>query len=116
MKLLNVKWSGKRTLVALLLAAGVTMLYVQGSEQRREQGVDGAAETSATTQCRVEATVDGLNVRSAPAIDPANVVDQLAAGEESDADRVVENGFRKLGDGRWVSVEYIRAVDGRDCG
>ena len=51
-----------------------------------------------------------------PAIDPANVVDQLALGEETDADKVVQGGFRKLTDGRWVSLEYVQTVEGRDCG
>ena len=115
MKLLKVKWTGKRTLVTLALAAGVMVLYVQGAEQRAAGNQEGAEQTSGTAQCRVESTVDGLNVRSAPALDPANVVGQLAAGEESQADRVVENGFRKLAEGRWVSIDYLRVVEGSDC-
>jgi hypothetical protein len=114
MKLLKVKWTGKRTLIALAIAAGVWFLYVQGSAERAAQ--NDAEPTSGTTQCRVEATVDGLNVRSAPAMDPDNVVDQLAQGEQIDADKVVQNGFRKLAEGRWVSVEYVQTVEGRDCG
>lgn len=115
MKLPKVKWSGKRTMVALAVAAGVWLIYVQGAEQREAEG-GGAEPTSGTTQCRVQATVDGLNVRSAPTTGQDNVVDQLAQGEESDADKVVENGFRKLGEGRWVSVDFLQTVDGRDCG
>jgi hypothetical protein len=114
MKLLKVKWSLKRTLIAIALGAGVWVLYVQGSEQRA--GQEGAEPTSGTTQCRIQSTVDGLNVRSAPALDPANVVDQLAQGEQVDAAKVVQNGFRKLGDGHWVSLQYVQTVEGRDCG
>lgn len=114
MKLLKVKWSGKRTLIALAVAVGLWVVYVQGSEQRDSQG--SAEPTSGTTQCRVESTVDGLNVRSAPVFDPTNVVDQLSQGEEADAAKVVENGFRKLAEGRWVSVDYLQTVQGRDCG
>lgn len=114
MKLLNVKWSGKRTMVALAVAAGVWLLYVQGAAEREADG--GAEPTSGTTQCRVQSTVDGLNVRSAPTTGQDNVVDQLAQGEESEADKVVENGFRKLGEGRWVSVDYLQVVEGTDCG
>jgi hypothetical protein len=115
MKVLNIKWNAKRVLIALALGLFVWMIYVQGSEQRAarsdtEPAPDGAAP------CRVEATVADLNVRSAPAEDPANVVDQLALGEEVDADRVVQDGFRKLADGRWVFAEDVRAVDGTDCG
>lgn len=116
MKLLKVKWSGKRALITLALAAGVWFLYVQGSQAREAEGGEEPAAETTTAQCRIESTVDGLNVRSAPALEPRNVVDQLGQGEEVDADKVVENGFRKLGEGRWVSVEYVRTVEGSDCG
>lgn len=112
---MKLKWSGKRTLIAVALLAGVLALYAMGAEKRREEGRDGTDETSGSTQCRVESTVDGLNVRSAPALDPDNVVDQLNLGDESDADKVVQNGFRKLEENRWVSVEYLQTVDGREC-
>ncbi|HEX2133090.1 MAG TPA: SH3 domain-containing protein [Actinophytocola sp.] len=115
MKLLKVKWSLKRTLIAVGIAAGIYVIYVQGSAQRAAESGGEAEPASSTPQCRVEATVDGLNVRSAPEIDPANIVDQLSQGEESDADTLVRNGFRKLGDGRWVSVEYLEPLEGHAC-
>ncbi len=109
---MKLKWSGKRTFVALALLGGVLVLYAMGAEeQRAKQGAE-----SDTTQCRVASTVDGLNVRSAPVEDPANVVDQLGEGDEADARKEVENGFRKLTDDRWVSVRYALPVEGRDCG
>jgi hypothetical protein len=113
----KIKWSGKRTLITVALVAGVLWLYAMGSEQRREDGKDGSDSdaTAGTTQCRVEATVDGLNIRSAPAIDPANVVGKLSLGDQSDAEKVVQNGFRKLDEGRWVSLELVQTVEGRDC-
>jgi hypothetical protein len=112
----KVKWSGKRTLVTVVLLGAVGLLYVQGADQRREQGRDGTpASSSDTSQCRVAAIEDGVNVRSAPALDPTNVIDQLASGEEADADKLVQNGFRKLGEGRWVSAEYAKPLEGRDC-
>jgi len=111
----KIKWSGKRTLLALVLLGGVLMLYVQGTDQRREEGRDGTPASSETAACRVASTEDGVRIRSAPAIDPANVVDELAAGEESDASTEVQNGFRKLSEGRWVSVDYVRPLDGATC-
>lgn len=109
---MKLKWSGKRTFVALALIGGVLVLYAMGAdEQRAKQGAE-----SDTTQCRVASTVDGLNVRSAPVEDPANVVGQLSVGDEADAHKEVENGFRKLTDDRWVSVRYAQPVEGRDCG
>jgi len=111
----KVKWSGKRTLIVLLLLAGVWLLYVQGSDQRREQGRDGTPASSETSACRVAATEDGVRVRSAPVIDPANVVDEMTAGEESDATTELKDGFRKLSEGRWVSEDYVRPLDGTTC-
>lgn len=112
---MKIKWSGKRTLVAIVLLGGVGLLYVQGSDQRREQGQSGTPASSDTAVCRVTSTADGVRVRSAPAIDPANVVDELAAGEQISASTEIKNGFRKLSDGHWVSVDFVRTVDGTTC-
>lgn len=112
---MKLKWSGKRTLVAMVLLGGVLVLYAMGAEeQRAKQGAE--SETTTTTQCRVTSTVDGLNVRSAPVEDPANVVGQFSEGDEADAHKEVENGFRRLTDDRWVSVRYTQPMEGRDCG
>ena len=108
---MKLKLTGKRTMIAAVLLAGVGLLYVQGSEERRNQG----PASNDTTTCRVASTGDGVRVRNAPVIDPANVVDELAAGEEADASTEIQNGFRKLSEGRWVSVEFIRPLEGRKC-
>ena len=111
---MKIKWSGKRTLIALVLLAAVGLLYVQGSDQRKEQSNDTPA-SSETAACRVESLADGLRVRSAPAIDPDNVVDELASGEEVNASTEVKNGFRKLGEDRWVSDEFVKPLEGTSC-
>jgi hypothetical protein len=110
----KIKWTGKRTLIALALLVGVLWLYAMGSEKRREEGKDGTDTSSNSSQCRIEAIVDGLNIRSTPAVDPKNVVDKLNKGEQADAEKTVEKGFRKLADDRWVSVRYAKPVGG-DC-
>jgi uncharacterized protein YgiM (DUF1202 family) len=75
-----------------------------------------AADTSANSnQCRVVVTADVLNVRSAPAT-TAQVVAKLTKGQQSDADKTVQNGFRKVGDNRWASTQFLQPVGGRDCG
>jgi hypothetical protein len=107
------KLTGKRTAIAAVLLAGVGILYVQGNDQRRQE--QGTTSTSETAACRVASTGDGVRVRSAPIVDPANVVDELATGEESDASTVIQNGFRKLGEGRWVSVDFIKPLNGSKC-
>ena len=111
---MKIKWSGKRTLIAGALLIGVLWLYAMGSEKRREEGADGADSSTTTAQCRVEATVDGLNIRSAPSLAPNNVVGELNLGDQTDAAKTVQNGFRKLDEGRWVSAELVKVVDG-DC-
>ncbi|TDV41431.1 SH3 domain-containing protein [Actinophytocola oryzae] len=106
------KLTGKRTVVTVALLAGVGVLYVQGKDEQHQK--QGPASVD-TTICRVASTEDGVRVRSAPAIDPANIVDELAQGEEADASNVIQNGFRKLSEGHWVSVDYIRPLAGRKC-
>lgn len=110
---MKMKLTGKRTVIAIALLAGVGVLYVQGNEERRGQQQGPAS--SETAACRVASTEDGVRIRSTPALDPANVVDELAKGEESDASTEIQNGFRKLSEGRWVSVNFTRPLDGRKC-
>lgn len=108
---MKLKLTGKRTVIAVALLAGVGVLYVQGKDQRTQQG----PTSSETVACRVAATEDGVRVRSAPVVDPGNVVDELAKGEESDASKEIQNGFRKLSEGHWVSAAYLRPLDAKKC-
>jgi hypothetical protein len=109
----KLKLTGKRTVITIALLAGVGLLYVQGNKERQE-GQQGPASNETST-CRVASTEDGVRIRSTPVLDPANVVDELAKGEESDASTEIQNGFRKLSEGRWVSVNFTRPLDGRKC-
>lgn len=111
---MKLKLTGKRTVIAVALLAGVGILYVQGNEQRRQEQGQGNT-SSETSACRMVSTADGVNVRAAPVQADGNVVDELAAGEESDATTEVKDGFRKLGEGRWVWAEYLRPLEGRQC-
>jgi hypothetical protein len=111
----KIKWSGKRTLVTAALVVGVLWLYAMGSEKRDGQGGDDSDTSTNTAQCRVESTVDGLNIRSTPALTPSNVVGELNQGDQVNAVKVVQNGFRKLAEGRWVSDEFAKPVDGSNC-
>jgi hypothetical protein len=109
----KIKWTGKRTLITVALVVGVLWLYAMGSDKREQEGKDGAGSSSGS-QCRVEATVDGLNIRSEPSTDADNVIGEMAKGQQADAEKTKENGFRKLSDDGWVSVRYAKAVGG-DC-
>jgi hypothetical protein len=110
----KVKLTGKRTVIAAALLAGVGVLYVQGNDQRQQEGQQDPTSIKTAT-CRVASTEDGVRIRSTPALDPANVVDELAKDEESDASTEIQNGFRKLSEGRWVSVNFTRPLDGSKC-
>ena len=101
----------KRSLIIGGSLAAVLVLYVLGSAKQRSEG---SAPAVNTTQCRVLVTADVLNIRSAPALDGA-VVGKLSGGQQADADKFVQNGFRKLGENRWVSTDFVKPLPGRDC-
>ncbi|SER80759.1 hypothetical protein SAMN04487818_105305 [Actinokineospora terrae] len=44
------------------------------------------------------------------------MVGKFKTGAETDAEKVVQNGFRKLGENRWAATEFLKPLDGRDCG
>ncbi|PPK69682.1 SH3 domain-containing protein [Actinokineospora auranticolor] len=71
--------------------------------------------TSSDAKCRMAVTADVLNVRSAPEPN-AEIVGKYKTGAESDAENVVQNGFRKLGENRWASAEFLKPLQGRNCG
>ncbi len=106
----------KRTFVigGVLVAVGV--LYILGADkQHNQQQGQGTSPTANSAQCRVSVTADILNVRATPALN-GTIVGKLQRGQESDADKVVQNGFRKLADNRWVSSDFAKPLSGRDCG
>ncbi|WP_018682687.1 hypothetical protein [Actinokineospora enzanensis] len=91
---------------------GLVIIYSMGVDRPNSEST---TPTSSTARCRVAVTADILNVRSAP--DPnADIVGKFKVGAESDADPVVQNGFRKLGDARWASSEFLKPLEGRNCG
>nr|CEL22272.1 hypothetical protein [Kibdelosporangium sp. MJ126-NF4]CTQ93054.1 hypothetical protein [Kibdelosporangium sp. MJ126-NF4] len=105
----------KRTLIVVAVLVGVVILYVLGNDKQKEGGASNAnAPASTSTACRVAVTADVLNVRSAPDA-KAQVVGKFQRNAESDAEKVVQNGFRKLAENRWVSNEYVKPLQGRDC-
>jgi hypothetical protein len=102
----------KRTLVIGGVLVAVLVLYVLGSAKRRN---DNATPTADTNQCRVTVMADVLRVHAGPEL-ASRVVDRLTKGQETNADKLVQNGFRKIGDNKWVSTDFAQPVAGRDCG
>jgi hypothetical protein len=103
----------KRTLILGGGLAAVLVLYAMGAAKQPDQNT--TSPTANASQCRVTVTADVLRVRSAPSGD-AQVVARLSKGQQADAAKVVQNGFRKLADGQWVSADFIQPLAGRDCG
>jgi hypothetical protein len=107
----------KRTLIVIAVLVGVIVLYVLGSDKQSPGSASpgGAAPAANATQCRVTVTADVLKVRAAPDVKAAQV-GSYKQNAEVDADKLVQNGFRKLGEGKWVSNQFVKPMQGRDCG
>lgn len=56
--------------------------------------------------CRIEVTADVLNVRAGPGAD-FPLVEKLGRGDEVEATSETANGFRSLGENRWVATEFV---------
>jgi hypothetical protein len=98
----------KRAVIIAAVLAGIGLIYVMGADRR-------AASQSGTTGCRVTVTADVLNVRAAPESN-APVVGKFNRDAETGAETQVQNGFRKLADNKWASSEFLKPVDGANCG
>ena len=58
--------------------------------------------------CQIEVSADVLNVRAAPNADPATpIVRKLSRGDVVDATAETANGFRKLVEDGWVSMQFV---------
>ncbi|MFC4004478.1 SH3 domain-containing protein [Prauserella oleivorans] len=100
----------KRTLIILAVLVGVVVIYAIGSDQR-----SSGAEGSASGGCTVTVTADILNVRSAPSLQ-GEIVGKLEQDAETEATKVVQNGFRRIDENRWAADEFLEPVDGASCG
>ncbi len=65
----------------------------------------GGGDAPTGDTCRVEVNADVLNVRAGPAVDTQSV-GKLNRGDVVEAHEV-NNGFRRIGDNRWVASEFV---------
>ncbi|TCO65512.1 hypothetical protein EV192_1011304 [Actinocrispum wychmicini] len=107
----------KRTLIVIAVLVGVIVLYVIGSNKQAGNANNASPTTPAAnaSQCRVTVTADVLKVRAAPDVKSAQV-GSYKQKAEVDAEKVTQNGFRKLSEGHWVSNDFVKPIAGRDCG
>lgn len=99
-----------RAMILIGGGAAVMALLVYGDKPPQD-----AAAAADPTQCRVLVTADVLNVRAAPALE-APIVGKFLKDAETNADKIVENGFRKIADDRWAATEFLVPKEGYDCG
>jgi uncharacterized protein YgiM (DUF1202 family) len=105
----------KRTLIIGGGLAAVLILYALGAKNQPKDN-NSSQPTANASQCVVAVTADDtLNIRATPGRD-GKIVGKLAKGKQVNADKVVQNGFRKLSDNQWVSVDFAKPVQGHDCG
>ncbi|WP_309117213.1 SH3 domain-containing protein [Saccharothrix sp.] len=65
-------------------------------------------------ECKVTVTADILNVRSGPA-DTQPIVATVQRDAVVKAERLVQNGFRLLSDGRWVNDQFVTPTSDSNC-
>ncbi|EMD22815.1 SH3 domain-containing protein [Amycolatopsis azurea] len=93
----------------LFLGAGAALIVVVAIS-----GQDRESSASSPTGCQVVVTADVLNARDLPG--GQKIVGKYVKDAKIDAQPVVENGFRKIAEGKWVSAEFARPVEGSKCG
>lgn len=85
----------------VLVALAVVALAVYSRSADVDFGQLGESD-----RCQVEVNADVLNVRAGPSID-TEAVGRLSRGDVVDALPDTANGFRKLEENRWVSLEFV---------
>ncbi|WP_020668265.1 SH3 domain-containing protein [Amycolatopsis nigrescens] len=101
----------KRVLIIIAVLGGVLIVYAMGSDQQPSEGATGGSPTG----CRVTVSADVLNVRSEPNAN-AGIVGKFQQNAETDAQPEVQNGFRKLAEGKWAASEFLKPTSGSNCG
>ncbi|AHI01408.1 hypothetical protein GCM10010174_09910 [Kutzneria viridogrisea] len=77
-------------------------------------GNKGAGAAPGGPQCQYQVTADALNVRSGPGTGN-RIVDSYRHGAEITADRLAQNGWRRVDDTHWVSNDYLTPAPGKSC-
>jgi uncharacterized protein YgiM (DUF1202 family) len=102
----------KRSVIIVGLLAAVVLIYIFNGTK---SNANTSTPAPAADQCQVSVTADVLNIRKAA--DPkAAVVGKYQQGAKLNVDKKVTNGFRQLGDDRWVAAKFVKPVSGSICG
>ena len=95
----------------ILIGGGAAALALVYGNDKQPQDAVAAVNP---TQCRVVVTADVLNVRAGPAMD-AEIVGKFRKDAETNAEKVVQNGFRKINNDHWAAEEFLKPKEGHDC-
>lgn len=94
-----------------LAAGGVVALAVYSGYGG--QAVDKVAPASSAA-CSFTVSADTLNVRGGPEMSEP-IIAKYKQGTEVHAQHDLQNGFRKLSEGRWAAEQYLAPVSGSTC-
>lgn len=78
-------------------------------------GVEDLTGSEGSADCRLEVTVDELNVRAGSDV-ATELVQTLQRGDVVDGTRDVVDGFRRLEGDRWASDAFLEPVPDTTCG
>lgn len=96
----------KKTLIILGAIVLVVFIYAMNTNKQ--------ASGASATGCKVTVTADVLNARET-ADGNAKVVGKYLRDAQFDAVPGVQNGFRKVADGKWVAAAFTQPVAGSAC-
>lgn len=99
----------KRVVMIVVVVVGIGLIYVLGTNKQKAD-----ASAPSPTGCKVVVTADVLNAREAPG--SPKVVGKYLKDAQIDAQPGVQAGFRKIADDKWVSAEFVKPMDGSNCG
>jgi hypothetical protein len=94
-----------------VLVAGVVLALLAIIDRG---GVNEITTANGSTGCQLEVAADQLNVRNGPS-QGAAPVETLTRGMRVDGTRVVTDGFRQLGEGRWAADQFLVPLPGTNC-
>ena len=97
----------KKTLIIVGAIIVVIFIYVANTDKQ--------ASGASATGCKVAVIADVLNARETPD-GHAKIVGKYLKDAQFDALPGVQNGFRKVGEGKWVAAEFTKPVEGSNCG
>lgn len=103
----------KRTVIIVGALAVVVLIYLFNGA--KSSNANGSTPEPAANQCKVSVTADVLNVRK-EADSKADVVGKYKQGAQLNADKKVTNGFRRVSDDHWIAAQFVKPVQGSNCG